>query len=74
MSPRLRGLKARAVIKAFERAGGARRGGKGDHVNIKMPNGMIGTFKAVGEVKIGLLNKMIKRAGLSEKEFLEHLE
>jgi predicted RNA binding protein YcfA (HicA-like mRNA interferase family) len=69
VSPQLRGLKAREVIRAFERAGGVRRAGKGDHVNIKMPNGMIVTFSGVGEVKIGLLKKMIQKAELTEEEF-----
>jgi predicted RNA binding protein YcfA (HicA-like mRNA interferase family) len=38
MSPELRGIKATEAIKAFERAGGIRKSGKGDHVNVKMPN------------------------------------
>jgi predicted RNA binding protein YcfA (HicA-like mRNA interferase family) len=41
MSRELRGIKGRDAIKAFLRAGGIERPGKGDHVNIKMPNGMI---------------------------------
>ena len=41
MGRELRGIKERDAIKAFLRAGGKERPGKGDHVNIKMPNGMI---------------------------------
>lgn len=73
MSPRLRGVKAEDATRAFERAGGVRRSGKGDHVNIKMPNGMIVTLKNVGEVKIGLLKAAIKKAGLTEALFRGYL-
>jgi hypothetical protein len=39
MGRELRGVKGKDAIKAFLRAGGIERPGKGDHVNIKMPNG-----------------------------------
>ena len=71
--PGVRGLRARDVIPAFERAGGIRRGGKGDHINIKMPNGKILTFRAVGEVKIGILKKALRLAGITEQEFEDNL-
>ena len=35
----LRGVGGEEAAKAFVKAGGLRRAGKGDHVNIKMPNG-----------------------------------
>lgn len=35
----LRGVGGEEAIKAFVKAGGIRRTGKRDHVNIKMPNG-----------------------------------
>src|SRR4030042_505556 len=38
MSRELRGIKGKDAIKAFLRAGGIERPGKGDHINIKMPN------------------------------------
>jgi len=44
---------------AFLRAGGIERPGKGDHVNIKMTNGMIITIPDKGELKIGLLKNAI---------------
>lgn len=47
--------------------------GKGDHINIKMPNGMIVTILGSKELKIGLLKSVIKKAGLSEEEFLNLL-
>jgi predicted RNA binding protein YcfA (HicA-like mRNA interferase family) len=58
-----------------ERAGGIRKSGKGDHVNIKMPNGQIITFSGVREpIKIGLLKAMLRKAGITEDEFVQLLE
>jgi predicted RNA binding protein YcfA (HicA-like mRNA interferase family) len=73
--PELRNVRPRQVIAAFERAGGIRKSGKGDHVNIKMPNGQIVTFSGVREpIKIGLLKAMLRKAGLTETEFIQLLE
>ena len=66
---RLRGIKGKEAIKAFVKAGGFERKGKGDHVNIKMPNGQIITIPSSKELKIGLLKAAIKKAGLTEEEF-----
>jgi predicted RNA binding protein YcfA (HicA-like mRNA interferase family) len=74
LSPELRGIKATKAIKAFERAGGVRRSGKGDHVNIKMPNGRIITLRGKGEVKVGRLRDAIREAGLTVEEFLKLLK
>jgi predicted RNA binding protein YcfA (HicA-like mRNA interferase family) len=73
MGRQLRGIKARKAIKAFIRAGGVLRSGKGSHVNIKMPNGMIITIPNKGDLKIGLLKSAIFKAGLTEGRFLELL-
>lgn len=70
---KLRGIKAEDIIKAFVRAGGIQRKGKGDHVNVKMLNGMIITVPGKKEIKVGLLKSAIRKAGLSETEFLELL-
>lgn len=71
----MRNVRPRQAIAAFERAGGIRKGGKGDHVNIKMPNGQIVTFSGVREpIKIGLLKAMLRKAGLTETEFIQLLE
>jgi predicted RNA binding protein YcfA (HicA-like mRNA interferase family) len=59
----------RKRCRAFANAGGKVRPGKGDHVNIKMPNGQLITIPVSGEVKIGLLKAAIKKAGLTEEEF-----
>ncbi|MHB0912069.1 MAG: type II toxin-antitoxin system HicA family toxin [Armatimonadota bacterium] len=68
-----RGLKSEEVIKAFENAGGIRRGGKGSHVNIKMPDGQLVTIPGHGEVKVGLLQAAIRKSGLTVDQFLEFL-
>jgi len=73
VAKRLRGIKGSEAIKAFERAGGIRRRGKGGHVNIKMPNGQLITIPMRGELKIGLIKAAIKKAELSEEEFLNLL-
>lgn len=74
--PSLRDVRPRDAIAALERAGGiARRSGKGDHVNIKMPNGQIVTFSGTKDpIKIGLLRAMLRKAGLSQEEFLRLLK
>jgi len=73
MGRELRGIKGRDAIKAFLRAGGMEKPGKGDHVNIKMPNGMIITIQDKRELKIGLLKSAIHKAGLTEEQFLDLL-
>jgi predicted RNA binding protein YcfA (HicA-like mRNA interferase family) len=70
---KLRGIRASEAIKASERAGGIPRRGKGDHVNLKMPNGRIITVRDKDEVKVGRLRDAIREAGLTVKEFLELL-
>lgn len=70
---RLRGIKGEDAVEAFVRAGGKGRKGKGEHVNIKMPNGVLITIPTKGELKVGLLKAAIKRAGLTEEEFLKLL-
>lgn len=61
------------AVRVFARAGGMVRPGKGDHVNIKMPNGQLITIPVPGEVKIGLLKAAIRKAGLTEEEFAQLL-
>ena len=74
MTRELRGIKAADAIRAFERAGGEPKKGKGDHVNLKMPNGRIVTLRAVGEVKLGRLKDAIRESGLKVETFLGLLE
>ena len=74
--PPLRDVRPADAIKALERVGGSlRKSGRGDHVNVKMPNGQIVTFPGRREpIKIGLLKAMLRKAGISEEEFGRLLE
>ena len=69
----LRGVGGEEAVKAFVKAGGIRRAGKGDHVNIKMTNGQLVTIPLHREIKIGLLKAAIRKAGLTEEQFLDLL-
>lgn len=71
----LRDIRPKDDIAALERAGGVvRKGGKGDHVNIKMPNGQVITFSGRREpIKVGLLKAMLRKADLTEEEFQLYL-
>ena len=71
MTKSLHNIKARDAIKAFIQFGGIEKRGKGDHVNIKMPNGMIITIPGNKELKIGLLKNAIKKGGMTEAQFYE---
>jgi predicted RNA binding protein YcfA (HicA-like mRNA interferase family) len=73
MGKNLHNIKGKDALKAFICAGGIERGGKGDHINIKMPNGMIITIPGNKTLKIGLLKNAIKKAGITENEFLDLL-
>jgi predicted RNA binding protein YcfA (HicA-like mRNA interferase family) len=65
----LHNIKGKDAVRAFAKAGGDVRQGKGDHVNIKMPSGMLITIPGPKELKLGLLKAAIKKAGLTEEEF-----
>lgn len=52
-----------------------RRGGKGDHINIKMPNGQLVTLVLeTSPIGIGLLKAMIRKAGLTDEQFVQLLK
>jgi predicted RNA binding protein YcfA (HicA-like mRNA interferase family) len=70
----LKGIKGQDAVKGFYKAGGVPRKGKGDHINIKMPNGQLITIPISGDVKIGLLKAAIRKAGLSEEDYVKFLE
>lgn len=68
----LRDVRPKDAIRALERAGGVVPSGKGDHVNIKMPNGQVITLSGRKEpIKIGLLKATLRKAGISEQEFVD---
>ncbi len=70
----LRSVSGKEAIKAFIKAGGILRRGKGDHMNVKMPNGQLITIPISGDLKIGLLKSAIRKAGLDDEEFIMLLE
>jgi predicted RNA binding protein YcfA (HicA-like mRNA interferase family) len=69
-------LKPEKVVKAFEKAGWMNRGFKGSHVKLTKERNLnilsIPVHKGK-PVKIGLLKDQIKKAGLTEEEFLRFL-
>ena len=69
----LRGVGGEEAVKAFVKAGGIRRAGKGDHVNIKMTNGQLVTIPLHRELKIGLLKAAIRKARLTDEGFWDLL-
>ena len=73
---RLHDLKPEKVIRAFERAGWVNRGQKGSHIKLIKPGNpnilSIPVHKGK-RVKIGLLKDQIRKAHLSEQEFLKLL-
>ena len=67
----LRDVRQEDAVRAFVRLGGAERPGKGSHRvvningnNLSVPHGIL---------KIGLLTRLISRAGVSRKEFTDLL-
>ncbi len=69
----LRGIKGEDALKAFVRAGGVMRSGKGSHANIKLPSGQLITVPRTGELKIGLLSAAVSKAGLASEAFAKLL-
>ena len=70
----MRGVSGKDAVKAFIKAGGIVRQGKGDHLNIKMTNGQLITIPVSGDLKIGLLKSAIRKAGLDDEDFLRLLK
>jgi predicted RNA binding protein YcfA (HicA-like mRNA interferase family) len=67
-------LKPEKVIRAFERAGWMNRGFRGSHVKLTKegnPNILSIPVHKGRPVKIGLLKDQLKKAGLTEDEFLK---
>ena len=70
----LHNLKPEEAIKAFQRAGWVSRGFKGSHVKMTKegnPNILSIPVHKGKPIKIGLIKDQIKKAGLTEQEFLE---
>jgi predicted RNA binding protein YcfA (HicA-like mRNA interferase family) len=72
----LHNLKPEKVVKAFQKAGWINRGFKGSHVKLTKkgnPNILSIPVHRGKPIKIGLIRDQIKKAGLTEKEFLNLL-
>ena len=70
----LHNLKPEKVIRAFEKAGWTNRGQRGSHVKLTKagnPNILSIPVHKGKPIKIGLLKDQIKKAGLTEQDFLE---
>ena len=68
---RLAGISGRKAVHAFERAGFQAGTPEGSHVTLKKPGFPV--IPLHREVSPFLLRSQIKRAGLTEKQFLELL-
>jgi predicted RNA binding protein YcfA (HicA-like mRNA interferase family) len=67
-------LKPEKVIKVFERAGWVNKGFRGSHVKLTKegnPNILSIPVHRGKPIKIGLLKDQIKKAGLTEEDFLK---
>jgi predicted RNA binding protein YcfA (HicA-like mRNA interferase family) len=67
-----RNVRQAEAVRAFVRAGGVERRGKGGHRVVKMPNGHIVSLPT-GVIKAGLLNSEVKESGLTVDGFVELL-
>ncbi len=70
---RLAGIPGRRAVRAFERAGFIAGKPAGSHVTLKKPGYPILVIPLHREVSPFLLRSQIKRARLTEEEFLELL-
>jgi predicted RNA binding protein YcfA (HicA-like mRNA interferase family) len=68
---RLAGISGRKAVRAFERAGFVASRPEGSHVTLRKPGCPILVIPLHREVAPFLLRTQIKRAGLTEQEFLE---
>jgi predicted RNA binding protein YcfA (HicA-like mRNA interferase family) len=70
----LHNLKSDRVVKSFERAGWTNEGQRGSHVKLTKegnPNILSIPVHKGKTIKVGLLKDQIKKAGLTEEEFLK---
>ncbi|MBM4030398.1 MAG: type II toxin-antitoxin system HicA family toxin [Planctomycetes bacterium] len=70
---RLAGISGKRAISAFLRAGFEAKGGDGSHVVLKKPGFPILVIPLHRSLSPFLLRSQIRRAGMSEEEFLELL-
>lgn len=67
---RLAGIPGRKAVRAFERAGFRASKPEGSHVTLKKPGYPVIVIPLHREVSPFLLRAQIKRAGLTEQQFL----
>ncbi len=70
--PGLRNVKQEEAVRAFVRLGGRERASKKNYRMVTMPNGALIAIPT-GTLKIGLLHRLIRRAGATAQEFEEVL-
>ena len=70
---RLAGIPGRRAVRAFERSGFRAGKPEGSHVTLKKPGYPTLVIPLHREVSPFLLRSQVKRAGLTEKQFLELL-
>jgi predicted RNA binding protein YcfA (HicA-like mRNA interferase family) len=70
---RLAGISGRKAVLAFERAGFVAGKPEGSHVTLKKPGFPVLVIPVNREVSPFLLRSQIKRAGLTEEQFLDLL-
>ena len=70
---RLAGISGRKAVRAFERVGFVAGRPEGSHVTLKKPGLPILVIPLHRELSPFLLRAQIKRAGLTEQQFLELL-
>jgi predicted RNA binding protein YcfA (HicA-like mRNA interferase family) len=70
---RLAGISGRKAVRAFERVGFVAAKPEGSHVTLRKPGIPVLVIPLHREVSPFLLRSQIKRAGLTEQQFLELL-
>ena len=70
--PGLRNVRQGEAVRAFVRLGGVERPSKNNYRMVTMPNGALLAIPT-GTLEIGLLHRLIRRAGLTVAEFEEVL-
>ena len=70
---RLAGISGRRAVRAFQRSGFEVKGGEGSHAVLKKPGFPILVIPLHRSLSPFLLRSQIRRAGLTEEEFLEPL-
>ncbi len=68
--PGLRNVKQDEAVRAFVHLGGRERASKKNYRMVTMPNGALLAIPT-GTLKIGLLHRLIRRAGATAQEFEE---